>query len=58
MQKLNNKFNDGVVLVVNEITNPEGTSYKVILEQKKGKYDVRLNSLGEVIEVQKEKIKK
>src|SRR5436190_1570423 len=58
MQKLNNKFNDGVVLVVNEITSPEGTSYKLILEQKNRKYNVRLNSVGEVIEVEKEKVKK
>jgi hypothetical protein len=58
MQKVSKKFTDGVVLVVNEITNPDGTSYKLTLEQKNRKYDVRLNSLGEVIEVQKEKIKK
>ncbi|HET6996588.1 MAG TPA: hypothetical protein VFI06_16450 [Chitinophagaceae bacterium] len=58
MQKVNNKFNEGVILVVNEITNPDGTTYQVTLEQKNRKYNVRLNSLGEVIGVQKEKIKK
>jgi len=58
MQTVNNRFVDGVVLDVKEITNPEGTTYKLTLEQKGRKYYVRLNSLGQVTEVIKQRIKK
>ena len=58
MQTVNNRFAEAVVLDVREITNPEGTTYKVALEQKGRKYTVKLNSLGQIMEIQKQRIKK
>ena len=58
MQTVNNRFRDAVVIDVKEITNAEGTIYKVIFEQKGRKYIVKLDSLGQVTEVQKQKLKK
>jgi hypothetical protein len=58
MQTVNKKFANPVVIEVQEITNEEGTSYKLIFEQDSKKYNVRLNSQGEVTSVQKQKIKK
>lgn len=56
MQSVSNRFGEPVIIEVKEITNTEGTSYRVILEHKEKKYNVRLNSLGEIIE--SEKVKK
>ncbi|SRR5258706_4348420 len=58
IQTIANKFGETCVIEAKEITNEDGTSYKVIFEQKERKYSVRLSSLGEVMDVQKEKIKK
>jgi hypothetical protein len=57
IQAIDKKFPEPVIIVVKEITNSEGTSYKVVLEQKNKKYSIRVNSLGEITELQKEKIK-
>ena len=58
MQAVNNKFIGGVVIEIMEITNQEGTSYRVILEQKERKYTTRINSLGEVMEKSWTRLKK
>jgi hypothetical protein len=58
MQTVNKRFVDAVIIEVKEITNTEGTSYKVVLEQKNKKYLVRLDSLGQVSDVQKQNLKK
>ena len=56
MQTVNNKFADAVIIDVKEITNSEGTTYKVTLEQKGRKYIIKLDSLGQV--TGKQKLKK
>ena len=56
MQTVNNRFADAVIIDVKEITNPEGTTYKVTLEQKGRKYNIKLDSLGQV--TGKQKLKK
>jgi hypothetical protein len=57
MQTLSNKFKDGVVIEIMEITNAGGTSYRVILEQKEKKVTARVNSIGEVTSLEKKKMK-
>ena len=44
-----------VVIEVREISNQEGTTYALVIEEKAKKYRVRLNALGEVLT--KEKVK-
>lgn len=53
VQAINNKFGEIVPLEAKEITNEDGTSYRVLFEQKSKKYSVRVNSLGEIIDKQK-----
>ena len=50
------RFSNPVVLEVNEICNEEGIRYALVLEHKDKKYNVSLNSFGDV--VSKERIKK
>lgn len=50
------RFNNPVVLEVNEIFNEEGVRYALVLEYKNKRYNVSLNSLGDVVE--RERIKK
>lgn len=57
VQTIDNKFGAITVIEVKEITNEDGTSYKVVFEQEDKKYTVRLNSLG-ILDVKKEKMKK
>lgn len=49
-------FNTPVVLEVNEIFNEEGIHYKILMEYKNKRYNVRLNGLGQILE--KERVKK
>ncbi|MFI5130173.1 MAG: hypothetical protein ACHQFX_09290 [Chitinophagales bacterium] len=58
IQGLDSRFGGSSVIEVKEITNIDGASYRVVLEQKDKRYRVRLNSLGEITELVKEKIKK
>jgi hypothetical protein len=58
MQTVDSKFAGASVIEVKEISNEEGTSYKVVLEEKNKKYSLRLNSFGQITEEQREKIKK
>ena len=50
------RFDNPIVLEVNEIFNEEGIRYALVLEYKNKKYNVSLNSFGEVVE--RERIKK
>lgn len=53
---VNDHAKNPVVLEVNEIYNTEGVNYKLVIEQNNKKYNIRLNSLGYILE--KERIKK
>lgn len=57
-QSVNKKFTNAVILEVQEITNEEGTSYKLVFEHDSRKYNVRLNGQGDLTSVAKEKLKK
>ena len=48
-------YKKALVLEISEITNDEGTQYKLIIEDENKKYVVRLNSFGDVLK--KEKVK-
>ena len=58
MQTIDNKLPGGTVVEVREISNGEGTSYRVTLEQKDRRHTLRINSLGEITDWQKGKLKK
>ena len=58
MQAINKQFENAVVLEVTEVTNSGGTSYRITLEEKTKKYNLRLNSFGEITELKKIKPKK
>ena len=53
MTAVDRRFNDAVVLDVREITNAEGTSYRIRLESGEKKYRVLISSSGNINEVQK-----
>jgi hypothetical protein len=48
-------FNNPVVLEVNEIVNDEGVRYALIIEDRKNKYDISVDSLGYILEKSKRK---
>jgi hypothetical protein len=54
IQKIGTAFTNSVIIEIREITSPDGTDYKVVLEYKDKKYNLRLSSLGEIIEKTKE----
>jgi hypothetical protein len=56
LQSVENKFGEITVIETKEVTNADGTSYRLIFEQKNKKYTVRLNSLGEIVDIQKKRI--
>ncbi len=58
MQTVSSRFATSPIIEVKEINNSEGVSYRVILEHKDKKYNLKLNSQGDIVEQQKEKIKK
>jgi hypothetical protein len=58
MQTIGNKFTGAVIIEVTEITSPDGTNYKIVLEQNDRKYHLRVNGLGDIIEKKKEKLNK
>lgn len=53
MTAVDRRFTNAVVLEVREITNAEGTSYRIYLESKERKYRVRISSHGNINDVQK-----
>ena len=50
IRSVESNFQSPVVVEVTEITNQDGTSYSMLLEEKNKKYKVRINSYGDVIE--------
>ena len=56
VRTVESRFNSPVVIEVTEISNLDGTSYKMILEQKNKRYLVRISSSGTILE--KERVKK
>jgi len=55
VRNLEKSYKDAIMLEISEITNDEGTQYKLIIEDDKKKYAIRLNSFGDI--VKKEKVK-
>lgn len=58
IQTVNNRFAGSIVLEVREITNSEGTSYRIRMEKKEKRHDLYLNSFGEITGLKKIKRKK
>src|SRR5215831_7134388 len=58
MQSVDSKFAGSSILEVKEITNDDGTNYKVILENNGKKYTLKLNSLGQITDSEKQKLRK
>ena len=58
MQTVSHKFSGAVIVEIKEITNNDGTTYRVVLEQRNNKYNLRMNSSGEITEKEKEKMVK
>jgi hypothetical protein len=58
MQSLSTHFANAVVVEIVEVTNLEGTSYKVILEKADKRFNLKLDSQGNVTERQRTKLKK
>ena len=58
METIDAKYANAVVIEVKEITNSEGTFYRIMLEQKDKKYNLKLSGLGDVLEREKVKTKK
>jgi len=56
IRTVESKYQSPVVIEVREISNEEGTKYALVLEEKTKRYNVRLNSMGEVLS--SEKVKK
>jgi hypothetical protein len=53
MTAIDKRFAGADILSVREITNSEGTSYRLTLETKNKKYNVKLGSSGNIDEVEK-----
>ena len=56
VKSINDRFEDGVIIHVMEISNQDGVFYLIALEQKDYKYKVRINSSGDFIQVNREKL--
>ncbi|MGZ5218903.1 MAG: hypothetical protein ACXWWD_09355 [Chitinophagaceae bacterium] len=55
-KSVTDNFNNPVVLQANEVFNEEGVNYILVIENKGKKYNVRLNTHGQILK--KERIKK
>jgi hypothetical protein len=53
IQSVNNKFKDAVVLEAKEITNGDGTQYKITLEEGDKTYLVKVGSGGNITDKQR-----
>ena len=58
IQSLSTRFANAVVIEVAEISNIDGTSYRIVLEKGEKKYNLRLDSRGDITEQRKIKLKK
>jgi hypothetical protein len=56
MTTVDKAFPNAAMLDVREITNADGTNYKLTLEVNSNKYSIKLNSTGQIVE--KVKLKK
>ncbi len=56
MRSMEKHFNEAVILEITEIFNEDGVRYKVILENKEKKYQVYMNSLGDMTDKTRIKI--
>ena len=56
MRTVEKNFKDAIILQCMEITNDDGASYKLFVEYKNNKHEIRLNSFGDI--VSNKKIKK
>ncbi|MDZ4793306.1 MAG: hypothetical protein SGI83_03425 [Bacteroidota bacterium] len=53
MKAVDKRFADADILAVSEISNTEGTSYRIILEVKNKKYNIKVGSAGNIDDVEK-----
>lgn len=53
MKGIDQKFPEAEISTVREITNTEGTSYRVFLEAKNKKYSIKVGSAGYIEQVEK-----
>lgn len=58
IQSLSSNYPGAIFVEIKEISNADGTSYKVTLEYKDRRYAVKMNMSGDVTDQQKWKIKK
>ena len=56
MRSVEKNFKNAIILQSMEITNADGISYKLVVEYKDKKHEIRLNSFGDILA--KQKIKK
>jgi len=55
MTSLEKRFTDAEVLYIREVNNTEGTHYRIRLDAKEKKYQVRINADGNISDVDKVK---
>jgi hypothetical protein len=55
LRSLQSRFEEAVVIEIREVTNTEGTNYKIVLENKDKKYKVSIRPDGTIEETQKMK---
>ena len=53
MKGIDQKFPEAEISTVREITNSEGTSYRIFLEAKNIKYSIKVDSAGYIEQVEK-----
>lgn len=53
MTAVDKRFTDATIIEVREITNSEGTSYRVTLEKNTKKYKLKIDSFGQINQVDK-----
>ncbi|MDP4264706.1 MAG: hypothetical protein Q8941_19420 [Bacteroidota bacterium] len=58
IQTMESKFAKAVIIEVKEIATAEGTHYKILAEQNDKRYNLRISSLGDVLEKEKAGSKK
>jgi hypothetical protein len=49
IRSVERNFKNAVILETMEITNDEGVSYKLVMEYKDKKHEIRLNSFGDIL---------
>ena len=49
MRTVEKNFKGAIILQTMEITNDDGVSYKLVVEYKNNKHEIRLNSFGDIV---------